>query len=155
LNILFFTTTFLCSCNSSRPAAIRKANQINADLTFLSPLILSEFKNNILFLQTYKIENDTLKHYFEKNGITEFSIQYNRNENEMKPNQGQSSFDSLMIFHTNKSKNKKFIYEDIIYSFCSQKPKGTKLNLSDQARIKQMNDSLWLVTTKSKVVSIF
>lgn len=155
MNLFFITTTFLYSCSFSNRTAVRKATRINADLTFLRPLILSEFTSNILFVQTYKIQNDTLKKYFVKNGITELSIQYYLNENESKTTQSLSSFDSLIIFHTNKSKNERLVYEDIIYSFSSRKPKGTSLNLSDDAKIKQINDSLWLVKTNFKVVSIF
>lgn len=54
----------------------------------------------------------------------------------------------------NKSKNERYIYEDVIYSFSAQKRSIVPMVLVD-TKIKQVNDSLWVLKTDSEVIMTF
>ena len=123
-------------------------------MTFLKPLLLAEFNNTASFFQTYKIRNDTLKKYFKNKGITELSIQYHPKKDEMSGETKLYSFDSLITFHLNKSKNERYIYENVVYSFSTQKPIIVANDL-EYTKIKQVNDSVWVLKTDSEVVLTF
>jgi hypothetical protein len=148
---IIFCNVFFYSCSFPNKALINKINRVNGNLTFLTPLILSEIKGNISFSQTYKVKNDTLRKFLVQNGITEVSVQYYATDNSPKSSIGLFSFDSILIFHCNKSKDERSIYEDIIYSFAAHKPKNPLINLAG-TKFKQINDSLWIMNTGSKVV---
>jgi hypothetical protein len=152
--ILFCIAAFLFSCSFPNKASINKANQLNSNLAFLAPLMLAEFKSNISFSQTYKVKTDTLRKYLLRNGITEVSVQYYAIDKAPKNPIDPLSFDSLVIFHCNKSKGERYIYEDIIYSFAAQKPRNSLINKQGK-KVRQLNDSLWVINTDSEVVLTF
>ncbi len=54
----------------------------------------------------------------------------------------------------NKSKNERYIYEDVIYSFSAQKRDILPL-VSVATKIKQVNDSLWVLKTDSEIIMTF
>lgn len=152
--VILLTTTIACSCSFPNKATIQRTNELANDLAFLKPLILTEFKTATSFYQTYKIQNDTLRKYFANKGITELSIQYHPKNNEPSSQLKLYSFDSLITFHMNKSKNERYIYEDVIYSFSAQKRSIVPMVLVD-TKIKQVNDSLWVLKTDSEVIMTF
>lgn len=148
---IIFCNVFFYSCSFPNKSLINKINQVNGNLTLLAPLILAEFKSNISLSQAYKVKNDTLRKFLVQNGITEISVQYYATDNTPKPSIDLLPFDSLLIFHCNKSNAERYIYEDIVYSFATHKPKNPLINLAG-TKFKQINDSLWIMNTGSKVV---
>jgi hypothetical protein len=154
LFVLIFLATIVYSCSFPNKAATQRTNQLANDLSFLKPLILTEFKISTSFFQAYKIQNDSLRKYFASKGITELSIQYHPEKNESPGKLNLYSFDSLITFHINKSKNERYIYEEVVYSFSTQKPSIALVNL-EGTKIKQVSDSLWILKTDSEVVMIF
>lgn len=152
--VIFLTTTIVYSCSFPNKATIERTNELANDLAFLKPLILTEFKTTTSFYQVPKIQNDTLRKYFANKGITELSIQYHPKNNESPGQLNLYSFDSLITFHMNKSKNERYIYEDVIYSFSAQKRDILPL-VSVATKIKQVNDSLWVLKTDSEIIMTF
>lgn len=152
--VILLTTTIVYSCSFPNKSTIQRTNELANDLAFLKPLILTEFKTATSFYQAYKIQNDTLRKYFANKGITELSIQYHPKNNEPSSQLKLYSFDSLITFHMNKSKNQRYIYEDVIYSFSAQKRSIAPKILVD-TKIKQVNDSLWILKTDSEVIITF
>lgn len=142
------------SCSFPNKSTKQTAIQVSKDITFLKPLILTELIQETSLYNIDEIQNDSLRDYLKNKAITELSIQYNtRNDDFLEPLRIYT-FDSLITFHKNKSKNGRYIYEDIIYSFSVKKPNINSMK-SIGITVKQLNDSVWFLKTDLQNKSMY
>jgi len=151
--LISLLTAILIACSFPNKATSKNIQEINQELSILKPLILSEFKSDTTFFQTYKVRNDSLKSYFLKHGITELSINYSVNP-KVEQQTDLLSLDSSIILQKNKSKNDRFVYQYIVYYFGSSKPRGS-FNILAPVKMKQINDSVWFVRSDRELIFIY